>query len=97
MIWLNNVKHCLNQITGAGNQAHMLATLVQKSTWSKDGCTSIEGEPLQDKLREEYGGLFLVGYILTFLGRQGSGFQLQIDGGLRNPRCKRTSWLEDNF
>ncbi|CAK9006155.1 unnamed protein product [Durusdinium trenchii] len=32
-----------------------------------DGCTSIEGEPLQDKLREEYGGLFLVGYILTFL------------------------------
>eukprot|EP00435_Cladocopium_sp_Y103_P018739 s1457_g4.t1 len=32
-----------------------------------DGCTTEEGEPLHEKLRDRFGGLFILAYILLFL------------------------------
>mmetsp|Transcript_54811 Transcript_54811/g.119933 ORF Transcript_54811/g.119933 Transcript_54811/m.119933 type:complete len:620 (+) Transcript_54811:69-1928(+) len=32
-----------------------------------DGCTTEEGEPLHEKLRDRFGGLFMLAYILLFL------------------------------
>jgi hypothetical protein len=35
---------------------------------SQDGCTTEEGEPLHEKLRDRFGGLFMLAYILLSLG-----------------------------
>lgn len=35
---------------------------------NQDGCTTDDGEPLHEKLRDRFGGLFMLAYILLLLG-----------------------------